>query len=832
MGTDSTLDRLAAAIADGLSPDWKAVEHTASTAERSSLRQLQLIAQIARLYHSQDETAVSPVARALPGAVAGTPPGQGKRPSAGQWGGLVLIEEVGRGSFGTVYRAHDPQLDRPVAVKLLRPTASDDEIVSRLLREGQALALVTHENVVKVLGAGRHDGRAGLWMEFIRGMTLEQMLASNGPFSPGEATNAVIEVCAALEAVHHAGLVHRDVKAQNVMREEGGRLVLMDFGTGQKRTERRATRGQVVGTPLYLAPEVLLGGEATVASDVYSLGVLLYHLITNDFPVKASSLSDLVLAHREGLMIPLEDVRPNVPPALVGIVKRALQPNRSKRYSSARSLATALSRNRWGGWVRILPPSRPASGVRRAARGQDFGIASVAVLPFMDMSPAKDQESFCDGMAEELSGALAQMSGLRVVGRTSTFQFKGMTGGIRYLGEALNVATLLSGSVRKDGDRLRIMVELTGCAMGELLMVQQFDREIRDVFDVQSEIATAVVDALRGKLSGDKRQFGRPGAQNLQAYEAYLEGRYHWNKRTEDALEKSVGYFERAIEIDPQYAHAYVGLADACVMLGTYGARPAREVMPRAHEAVARALTLDHKLAEAYACRGCVRSVFDWSWAEAAQDFQRAVALNPYYPTAHHWYAINHLVPLGRSDEATEALGRALALEPLALAIRTSVGMKSYFAGQYEEAVAGLVRTIALDDRFGMAHFFLGATYTEQGRFPEALESLEKAIRLSGRTPEILAALGYLHGVAGDKDSARGILGELTRLAASRYVSPAKIAQVHVGLGDTHAALDAIETACAEHAADLAWVAVRPVYASLRGESRFDAVRQRLNLAP
>ena len=829
MGTDNTVGRLAAAIADGLSPDWKGVARGASAAQRSSLKQLQLIARIAGLYRSGDETPAS-AARALSGAAAGPTAGQRTLPVEGRWGDLVLIEEVGRGSFGTVYRAHDPQLDRPVAVKLLRRTVSDDEIVGRLLREGQALAQIKHPNVVTVFGAGQHDGRAGLWMEFIRGMTLEQMLANHGPFGPGEATNAVMDVCNALEAVHHAGLVHRDVKAQNVMREEGGRLVLMDFGTGQTRAERRATRGHVIGTPLYLAPELLLGGEATFASDVYSVGVLLYHLMTNDFPVKAASLSDLVRAHRRGLMTPIQDVRPNLPRGLAQIVERALQRNPSKRYVSARSLATALSRNQGRG-VRIQAPQRPTTSIRGSARGQDFGIASVAVLPFMDMSPAKNQESFCDGMAEELSCALVQMSGLRIVGRTSTFQFKGLTGGIRHIGEALNVVTILSGSVRKHGDRVRIKVELTRCATGEQLMVQQFDRELRDVFDVQGEIATAVVDALRGKLSGDKRQVRRPAARNLEAYDAYLEGRYHWNKRTETALEKSVGYFERALEIDPQYAQASVGLADACVMLGTYGARPAREVMPRAHEAVTRALTLDHNLAEAYACRGCVRSVFDWSWAEAEQDFQRAFALNPYYATAHHWYAINHLVPLRRFDEATEALRRALALDPLALAIRTSVGMKSYFAGQYEEAVSNLARTIALDDRFGMAHFFLGATYTEQGRFPEAFESLEKAIRLSGRTPEILAALGYLHGVAGDKDSARGVLSELTRLAAGRYVSPAKIAQVQVGLGDTHAALDAIEAACAEHAADLAWVAVRPVYSRLRAESRFAAVRQRLNLA-
>jgi serine/threonine-protein kinase len=346
-----------------------------------------------------------------------------------------------------------------------------------------------------------------------------------------------------------------------------------------------------------------------------------------------------------------------------------------------------------------------------------------------------------------------------VAARTSTFQFKGQARDVRRIGDALNVRTVLDGSVRKNGNRLRITVELVGTVDGYHLWSQRFDRNLEDVFAVQDEIAASIVGTLKGKLAADRSAATlAPRSRDLAAYESYLEGRYHWNKRTEDELKKSVACFERAIDRDPSFAPAYAGMADAYITLGTYGCMAARDVMPSAKHALDSALAMDTQLAEAYVCRGCVRAVYDWSWSDAEHDFRRAIDLNPSYSTAHHLFAINHLVPVGRFDEATEELHRALELDPLALAIKTSVGIKCYFAGQYHEAVRELSKTIELDEGFGLAPFFLGATYTEQARYAEALGELQTAIRLSGRTPEILAALGYLHGISGQVDSARSVL--------------------------------------------------------------------------
>jgi serine/threonine protein kinase/Tfp pilus assembly protein PilF len=821
------LSDLAAAIADGAEVDWTSVDDRASEAEQQALfEQLRLIELVANVHRHEQSAHPIDDRQDADSPAPDVESTQLAARNLGHWGEFILIEEVGRGSFGTVYRAHDPRLDRPAAVKLLRPSvATDQQLAALLLHEGQTLARVEHDNVVKVYGAGDHGGRVGLAMEFIRGLTLEQMLLNHGPFSAGEAGLIGYELCGALAAVHHAGLVHRDVKAQNVMREEGGRLVLMDFGAGQKRSELVGASGSVLGTPLYVAPEVLNGAVATPQSDLYSVGVLMYHLVSNDFPVKAPTFDELMWAHAHQGMRPLLQLRPRLSRTFVRIVERSIDPDPARRFASADQMATALARIQGSGIGRTGVPrlrtSVPTKPAPRVAARRDTRGPSVAVLPFSDMSPAKDQEYFCDGMTEELINALTQIPGLRVAARTSAFQFKGRARDIRQIGNALDVATVLDGSVRKDGNRVRVTVELVGSADGYHLWSERFDRDLIDIFAVQDEIATSVVSTLKGKLAAAKSIAAAPAARNLEAYGFYLEGRYHWNKRTEDELVKSVTCFEKAIERDPAYAHAYTGMADAYVTLGTYGALAAEVVMPQAKRALERALEIDPELADSYTCRGCVRSVYDWSWSDAEHDFRRAIELKPSYPTAHHWYAINHLVPVGRFDEATQALNRALELDPLALAIKTSLGMRFYFGGQYEDAERELSKTIDLDQQFGLAHLFLGATYTELARYEEARNELEAALWLSGRRPEILAALGYLHGRSGNHEGAQQTLRELVSLGERRYVSPAKVAQVHVGLGDAAGALDCLEAAHAERAADLAWLGVRPVFATLRSEPRF-----------
>jgi serine/threonine-protein kinase len=798
------------------------------------LDELRLIARMASFHRSPDpltrtQTPATPV---VPSGAEQTP----SIPALDHWGELVLIETVGIGAFGIVYRAYDPQLDRPVAVKLLRrvpPRAPGSAVDAELLHEARTLARVRHPNVVMVYGAGEHDGRMGLSMEFIRGATLEQMLSSHGAFSAQEAALIGCDVCGAVAAVHRAGLVHRDIKAQNVMREEGGRLVLMDFGAGRQATDLGDLSGRIVGTPLYLAPELFDGGEASPRSDIYSLGVLLFHLATNDFPVKGASFSDIAAAQVRGEITSLLDVRPDLPPAFVRVVERAAHPNPAKRFESVGRMRAALTAV--GNLARTIavPRLRPSKRRSRAATAspRERSGSSVAVLPFVDMSAAKDQECFCDGIAEELIAGLTQIQGLRVAARTSAFRFKGQVRDARQIGAALNVAAILDGSVRKQGDQLRITVELIAASNGYVLWSQRFDRRVEDVFTVQDEIARSVVATLQGKLTSAAPAVSLvPDVTDLAAYTAYLEGRYHWNKRTRDELEKSVECFRRATARDPGFAAAHAAMADAYVTLATYGCLPARDVMPKASQAIERALAIAPNLAEAYACRGCVRAVFDWAWTAAEEDFRRAIDLAPGYALAHHWYAINLLVPMGRFEEAIASLRRALELDPLALPIKTSLGMQCYFSRRYDEAVHELTRTIDLDEHFGTAHLFLAASYTELAKYAEALGEFQNALRDSGESPEILAGLGYLYGMSGDTPGARKTLERLTALARDRYVSPVRFAEVHLGLGEPGRALELLTQARSERAADLAWAAVRPTLARVHGLPAFEQILSEMGL--
>ena len=745
-------------------------------------------------------------------------------------GRYQMLEQIGAGGTGVVYRASDKRLKREVAVKVLvEPFGADPERLARLTQEAQAVAALSHPNILTLHDVG---SERGLWYtvtELLHGQTLRARM-SHGPLPTGEAIEYAIDIAHGLAAAHAKDIVHMDLKPENIMVTDDGWVKILDFGvarivaptpSGDDQTTR-TDRPQVAGGTLgYMSPEQVCGERVDPRSDLFALGTIMYEMLAGRHPFQRQSSVSTIAAILRDDPPPIVSINPAVSSALDRIVRRSLKKSPSDRFQSAREIRFALEAVQDG---RHQPDAAPGTA---GVAGRD--VPSVAVLPFSDMSPDRDEECFCDGIAEELIAALTEIPGLRVAARTSAFQFKGQTRDVRQIGQVLNVANVLDGSVRKHKNRVRITVELVGTGDGYQLWSKRFDREMADVFEVQDEIAASVVKTLQGQLT-TKVPVVAPHTRDLDAYTAYLEGRYHWNKRTEDELERSVECFRTAIERDPAYAVAYAGMADAYVTLGTYGALPPATVMSSAKAALEKALEIDPALAEAYACRACVRSVFDRSWADGERDFLRAIELNPSYPTAHHWYAINHLVPRAQFQAAIEELQRARHSDPLALAIRTSVGMTAYFAEDYNEAVRELLRTIQLDEGFGMARAFLGAAYIEQGRYDDARVELEVALRLLGRTPEILAILGDLHGRAGEVTAARGVLGELQRLSMERYVSPGRVAQVHLGLGERTEALERLEQATAAHAADLAWLAVRPVFASLRGEPRFVTLLKQMGL--
>jgi eukaryotic-like serine/threonine-protein kinase len=833
------LARLADAVADAQDIDWIHEESSAAGQEEGAvIRELSVISRIGRLLQSP-EVGLSPAGAGSSGAVSSTRPvaETGAAPnSSTSWGPLTIRATLGQGTFGTVYRAWDAELQREVALKILRDVRPGAP--GPLVEEARVLARIRHSNIVTVFGVARFDDRVGFWMDFVQGRTLEEIQKTQGTRSAEEAALCGLDLCRALAAVHQAGLLHCDVKAQNVMRAVGGRTVLMDFGAAVLRRAGEHAARRAVGTPKYTAPEVIEGEAPTVRSDIYSLGVLLYYLVSGTYPVRGGSIDEIKESHRHGRRQWLRDVRSDLPAAFVRAVDAATAVRPEDRPESAGALEALLQRAAdWSGWHRPAPLER-----------------SIAVLPFDDMSPDRHLDYLCDGIAEEIINALVRVPDIRVIGRGSSFKFHSRRYDRTEVSSSLRVQTILEGSVRTAGSGLRVTARLIDAGDGVCLWGERFDRQVEEVFDVQDDIARAVADVLGARVVRDLAHpapaavahtpdasatggagtlipyrraevpgSGIAGTRNLEAYTLYLRGRFAWDQRTEAALEHSIGYFEAAIEQDPQYAEAHAGLADAYATLGFYGGLAPDAAMPRATAAARRAIDLSGLLPGPHATLGCVAAAWERRWDDAEARFQRAIELAPMHPTVWHWYAINYLVPLRRFDEASEALRRAAEADPLSTPIRASAGILRYFAHRFDEAERQLRETLDLDGTSATARLFLGLTLAEIGRPVDAQRELEVA-RATAQSPEMTAAAGYAAARAGDDAAARRAVAELEMLSRVRYVSPSLVAQVYAGLGDVEAALEWLEEALAVRALDLAWLSVRPTFDGLRADARLRAM--------
>jgi len=445
-------------------------------------------------------------------------------------------------------------------------------------------------------------------------------------------------------------------------------------------------------------------------------------------------------------------------------------------------------------------------------------INSIAVLPFADISVQKDQEYFCDGVAEEIINALAKVDGLHVVARTSAFAFKGKNEDVREVGKKLNVSTVLEGSVRKAGNKVRLTAQLVSVGDGYHLWSETYNRELTDIFAIQSDIAEQIAVALKPQVScAEKERIEKRLTSNLEAYTLYLKGRYFWNKRTEEGLNKSIGYFNEAIESDPDYALAYVGLADTYSLLCSYHILPPKECIPRAREAVAKAMDIDDTLAEAYESAAHVRILYDWDWKDAEGEFNRAIELNPGYAIAHQRYAL-YLTVMGRLDEATAEIRRAQMFDPLSLIINADVGLIFYISRLYDQAIQQCQNTLEIDPNFCVARFALGLAYEQKRMYEEAVAQFQQAITLSGGITALIAALGHAYGVSGKKEEASRVLGELEDLSKRRYVSASSIATIYAGLEEENQVFKWLQRAYEERS-------VWSIHLHLKVDPRFDGVR-------
>ncbi len=728
-----------------------------------------------------------------------------------------IVEKLGTGGMGVVYRAEDLRLQRSVALKFLHPGArSDAKARERFMREAHSASRLDHPNLCTIFAVETsEDGQMFIAMAYYEGETLGQRLR-RGRLEVPETIEIVLQVLAGLAYAHEERVYHRDIKPSNLMITRRGEVKILDFGIARPAEDTAITQlGMAVGTLPYMSPEQSMGREVDQRTDLWAVGVLLCEMLTGERPFRGGNTT-MRRSILEASPEPVTDLSTRDLALLQPVITRALAKDPGQRYQNAREMRDHL--------LQVRSVANSTVGSQAAAPLQP----SIAVLPFSDLSSERDQEYFCAGLSEELISALARLEGLRVASRTSAFQYKDRAVDVRVIGQQLNVRTVLEGSVRKAGNRLRITVQLTDVDAGYGLWAGRYDREMEDIFAVQEEIAESIAATLRETFSIPmKGAAARSRTGSVESYHAYLRGRYFWNKRTEDDILKGIRCFNEAVESDPGFALPYAGLADSYVLLGLYGAAPPSEVMPRGREAAVRALELDRTLAEAHTSLGCISSLYDWNWAKARESFRRAIELAPGYATAHQWYAMDYLTPLRQFERAASELRIAQELDPLSLPVLCSIAIQRFYMRDYAAAIAQCRQALEVDPEFATARLFLGLSHVQQERYGEAISALQAAAALE-ESDEALADLGYAYARAGEVRQSRKILDQLVERAPKRYVSSALIAQVHAGLGEAGPALERLERACEERATELAWLQVRPFFDPLREDPRFVALLSRL----
>lgn len=776
-----------------------------------------------------------------------------------------LIQEIARGGMGVVYRATQHGSQRQVAVKMiLAEQAATPGMMERFRAEAEAVASLDHPHILPIYEIGESEGRPFYSMKFATGGTLRDCAMD---FSgPREAARLIATIARAVQHAHERGILHRDLKPGNILLDGSGRTpYVSDFGLAKwiGRESRLTLAQSALGTPHYIAPEQAAGSSSklTPAADVYSLGAILYELLTAQPPFVADTPLETLRLSRETEPRALRSLKSTVPRDLEVICLKCLAKEPSARYSSAAALAQDLER--WLEGQTIL--ARPANVAERAWRWTKrnralaglsgalavalllIGVAlrsrplitpapevsrapakSIAVLPFENLSQDPDSAYFAQGVQDEILARLAKIGELKVISRASTQGFKSSPENLQEIASRLGVANILQGSVQKFGDTVRVNVRLINAMTNVHLWGEAYDRRLTDIFRVESDIAKAIAEKLQAKLTGSEAHAiaVRP-TENTAAHQLYLKGRYFWNKTTADDLRKSIDYFTQAIATDPNYALAYVGVADANLLLPFIAGGHPKDCYPKAKAAAQKALAIDETLAEAHIAFAEALRVYNFDYAQASAEFERGLQLNPNYATGH-WRRSWLLGALGRSDEALAAMKRAVELDPLSLIINTDLGYLYIVTGRLDDAIEQLRRTLEIDPNFYYARANLGAAYACKGSFDEAIAEYRKVQALND-DPFIFALLAHAHGGAGNKPQVRKILSELQEIAKRRYVSASALACVHLALGENDEALRWLEKSYEDHAgADIAFIRIDPLFASLRGDPRFEALANKV----
>ena len=785
-----------------------------------------------------------------------------------------------------MYRALDPRLGRQVAIKLLpEETAADPQSRERLRREAMAVAAIDHPYICKIFEIGEHGQALFLVMEYVSGETLDDRLRA-GRLPLPEALRLAGEVAEALQEAHGRRFLHRDLKSANVMVTDHGHVKVMDFGLAKRLDAVTAgdqpavdsvgqltVEGGIVGTPAYMSPEQVKGGPLDARSDLFSFGVMLAEMISGKHPFRHASVGETLAA----VLHEPPDLGRAAPPAVAAVVLRLLEKDRQARYASAAEvradLATLLSKSGSGDTLTVAPitsavtspssavPSSAAPAVESAssrARPRAWwaagvavlgiGIAaylfagrqpaapagairSIAVLPLDNYSGDTAQDYFAEGMTDEITANLATISQLRVISRGSAMQFKGKDRPpTPEIGRRLNVDAVIEGSVSRSGERVRITAQLIDAREDKHLWAETFERSSRDVLSLQAELAGAIARAIDVRLTPTERsRLTSAKAVNPDAHDAYLRGRFFFNRPSDDNLQKAIALYEEAVKLSPGFSLAYSGLSDAYLWAGyNEGFITAAAARPKAKDAAERAVALDGQSAEAHTSLAVFKLFYDYDWPGCEREFRQAFSLNPNYAFAHDQFGMA-LTFQGRFAEAIAEGARAIELDPLSPQILVDATMPFIFQRDVKRAKALARRAMELDPAFFFPVMVEGWADLDAGHYRDALPALKRAQSLDA-PPFVTAYLAFAYGLAGDRSSALAELAALRKTSADGSVLPFNLALVKLGLGDRAGALEGLEQAYGTNSQLMPWIGYDTMFDTLRSEPRFNALLKKVNL--
>jgi len=789
-------------------------------------------------------------------------------------GHYKILTSIGKGGMGDVYLAQDTKLARQVAIKLLPDRfALEVDRVRRFQQEARAASALNHPNILTIYEIAEIEDRPYIVAEFIDGQTLRQTIAS-GELKLNEVLDIAIQISSALTAAHAAGITHRDIKPENIMLRPDGYVKVLDFGLA-KLTDRHVSDsdqgattqapntnpGVVMGTVRYMSPEQAQGLAVDNRTDIWSLCAVLYEMISGCAPFEGATPSHVTVSILEKKPAPLAHYAPQVPPELDWIISKGLRKDREARYQTAKDILVDLRHFKQQIEInaeleRSLAPDVPSATTESKDRVQKEGKTerktvgssnetavssgrrrsrkitnSLAVLPLTNASADPNAEYLSDGITESIINRLSRLPKLRVVPRSTVFRYKGQEVDPQQIGQDLNVRAVLTGRLLQMGDRLIIKTELIDVLNDSQLWGEQYNRKLSDILELEEEISREISEKLRIKLTGeDKKRLTKRHTRNTDAYQAYLKGRYYWNRRTPESLQKAIQSFEQATSVDSNYAPAYSGLADSYALLNYYGIFPSKTIRPKATTAAEKALKADEVLAEAHASVALVAFWFDWEWVRAQIEFERALKLNPGYAAAHQWYCW-YLAAMGKFEQAADEGHLALELDPLAPTINLALAKYYFFAHRYDDTIEQCKHTLALDENFIAAHYFMGQAYVQKGMFNDAIAAYERGLQVLGDLPLGRSVIARARALAGDKAAAEQTLASLLERPTSNkvYVPAYGIALIHTGLGNKDEAIEWLHKAYEERFVWLAYLNVDPVFDGLRTELRFKQLIDRMH---